>query len=179
MAIKQDSGTRMTKAIIGAITLAAALCAASPAFAAQPMAPKALILKPFVLTKLSDLSFGTLLVTGTAGRVRIDPDTGARTMTDARMRVTSDEGHRARFASSGLNDNLVLVKMDGPKNLVNADGKLLEVIKLELDQNDKQVRQISPTSQVFFVGVGGEIRVRANQEEGVYTGTFTLTATYL
>ncbi len=168
----------MSKGLFGAMTLAAALLAASPG-SAEPMTSKALILKPFVLTKLSDLSFGTIIPTGSPEFVEINPDDGSRTMTNEAMRVTSDEGYRARFASSGVNNNLVLIKLVGPKNLVNADGNLLKVTRLELDQNDKTVRQLSPTSQVFFVGVGGEIYIRPTQEDGVYTGTFTLTATYL
>lgn len=169
----------MTKAIFGAIALVVALFGASPVRAAEPMTSQALILKPFVLTKLSDLSFGTIIRTGTAEFVQINPDDGSRTMTNEAMRVTSDEGYRARFASSGFNTNLVLVRLDGPRNLVNAAGNLLKVTRLELDDNNKTVRQLSPASQVFFVGVGGEIYIRPDQEDGVYTGTFTLTATYL
>ena len=169
----------MTKAILGAIMLVVALLAASPVRAAEPMTSKALILKPFVLTKLSDLSFGTIIPTGSAEFVEIDPDTGSRTMSNEAMRVTSDEGYRARFASSGFNNNLVLIKLVGPRNLVNAAGNLLKVNRLELDDNNKTVRRLTSTSQVFFVGVGGEIYIRPNQEDGVYTGTFTLTATYL
>ncbi len=168
----------MTHAILGAIALGAALLAAGPV-RAEPMPSKALILKPFVLTKLSDLSFGTLIPTGSGEFVEINPDDGSRNMSNEAMRVTSDEGYRARFASSGLFNNLVLIKLVGPRNLVNAAGKLLKVNRLELDDGNKTVRQLTPTSQVFFVGVGGEIYIRPNQEEGVYTGTFTLTATYL
>ena len=32
---------------------------------------------------------------------------------------------------------------------------------------------------MFFVGIGGQVYIRGNQAEGVYTGTFTLTANYL
>lgn len=178
--VDEYSGTQcMTNAIFRAIALAAALLGASPARAAQPMTSTALILQPFVLTKLSDLSFGTIIRTGTAEFVQIDPETGSRTMTNEAMRVPGDEGYRARFASSGFNNRQVIVKLVGPKNLVNATGKLLKVTKLELDDGDKQVRWLSPASQVFFVGIGGEIFIRANQEDGLYTGTFTLTATYL
>ena len=168
----------MTNALFGAIALGAALLAADPVRAA-PMTSQALILKPFVLTKLSDLSFGTIIRTGTPEFVQIDADTGDRTMSNEAMRVTSDEGYRARFASTGSNTNLVLVRLVGPKNLVNAAGKLLKVTRLELDDDNKTVRQLTPTSQIFFVGVGGEIYIRPDQEDGVYTGTFTLTATYL
>ena len=168
----------MFKAIFGAIALVAAIFAAGPV-RAEPMTSNALILQPFVLTKLSDLSFGTIIRTGAPGFVQIDADTGARTMTDEGMRVPSDEGYQARFASSGFLTNLVLVKLTGPKNLVNAQGKLLKVTRLELDDDDKTVRQLTPMSQVFFVGVGGEIYIRPDQEDGVYTGTFYLTATYI
>ena len=168
----------MTKTLLGVIALGAALFAANPV-SAEPMASRTLILKPFVLTKLSDLSFGTIIPTGSAEFVDINPDTGNRTMSNEAMRVTSDEGFRARFASSGIKNNLVLIKLIGPRNLVNAAGNLLKVTRLELDDNNKTVRQLTPTSQVFFVGVGGEIYIRPNQEDGVYTGTFTLTATYL
>lgn len=170
---------RMTKFLAGAITLIATLLMASPVRAAEPMTSKALILIPFVLTKLSDLSFGTIIPTGRAEFVEINPEDGSRTMSDEAMRVASDEGNRAEFASSGSNNNLVLIRMVGPRNLVNAAGNLLKVNRLELDQDNKTVRQLSPTSQIFFVGVGGEIYIRPDQEEGVYTGTFTLTATYL
>lgn len=169
----------MIKAIFGAIALAAVLLGASTANAATPMTPKALILKPFVLTKLSDLSFGSIIPSGRPEFVQIDADTGSRTMTNEAMRITSDEGHRARFASAGVDNNLVLIKLTGPKNLVSAEGKLLKVNRLELDQDNKTVRQLNSKSQVFFVGVGGEIYIRPDQEEGVYTATFTLTATYL
>ena len=131
------------------------------------MTSKSLILKPFVLTKLSDLSFGTIIPhRQRANSSRSTPMTGARTMSNEAMRVTSDEGYRARFASSGLLNNLVLLKLDGPRNLVNAAGNLLRVNRLELDNNNKTVRQLTLTSQVFFVGIGGEIYIRPTQEEG-------------
>lgn len=168
----------MLKVIVGALALGAALFVPDSVRAA-PMSSSALILKPFILTKLSDLSFGTIIRTGTPEFVQIDPDTGARTLSNETMRVSTDEGYRARFASSGFKNNLVLVKLVGPKNLVNSAGKLLKVTRLELDDDNRTVRQLSPASQVFFVGVGGEIYIRPDQEDGTYIGTYTLTATYL
>lgn len=160
---------------------AAALFGATPALAADSdaMTSRALILKPFVLTKLSDLNFGSIIPSGSAEFVTINADTGARTMTNEAMRVTTDDGYRARFASSGVNNNLVVLELAGPSDLVNADGKLLKVTKLVLDQNNKILRVLTLSSQVFFVGIGGEVYIRGNQEEGVYTGEFTLTATYI
>lgn len=160
---------------------AAALLGATPAMAADTaaMTSNALILKPFVLTKLSDLNFGTIIPTGGPEFVTIDADTGARTMTNPAMRVATDDGFRAEFGSAGVANNLVVIELAGPANLTNSDGNLLKVNKLVLDQNNKIIRPLTPTSQVFFVGIGGEIYIRANQEEGVYTGEYTLTATYI
>jgi len=61
--------------------------------------------------------------------------------------------------------------------LTNAAGDKLKLEYLKLDGS--ALRVLTPLSQVFFVGVGGEIYVRPDQEEGNYTGTYTLTATYL
>jgi len=171
----------MTKYLLNAGAIAVALLGATPVLAADSEATtsKALILKPFVLTKISDLSFGTIIPTGSAEFVTINADTGARAMTDEAMRVTTDEGFRAEFASSGVDNNMVVLELAGPSDLVNAGGDLLKVTKLVLDQNNKVLRTLTSSSQVFFVGIGGEVYIRGNQEEGEYSGEFTLTATYI
>jgi hypothetical protein len=170
----------MSNHILKASAVAAALLGATPAMAANTaaMTSSALILKPFTLTKIRDLNFGTIIPTGNPEFVQIDADTGARTMTSETMRVASDDGFRAEFASSGVNNNMVFIELAGPANLVNGAGKLLKVT-LALDQGDDASRTLTPASQVFFVGIGGEIYIRPSQEEGVYTGTYTLTATYI
>ncbi len=142
------------------------------------MSSKALILKPLVLTKQSDLSFGTIVPSGVGDLVIINADTGARTSDTAGL-LPSDPGFRARFASSGLNNQFVVLQLSEPSDLVDAAGNLLSVTRLSLDSGGNPLRRLTPESQVFFVGIGGQVFVRSNQQEGVYTGTFTLTADYL
>ncbi len=170
----------MRNALLSMVALGAALIAATPVMAANasPMTSKALILKPLVLTKQSDLSFGSIIPSGSGDLVTINADTGARTSPSAKL-LLSDPGFRARFASSGLNNQSVVLQLSKPTDLVNADGNLLTVTRLDLDQDGKPLRKLTPDSQVFFVGVGGQVFVRSNQEEGDYTGTFSLTANYL
>ncbi len=160
--------------------VAAALIAATPAVAAdnQPMASKALILKPLVLTKQSDLSFGTIVPSGSGDLVTINADTGERTSATAGL-LLSDPGFRARFASSGLNNQFVVLQLSEPSDLVDAAGNLLSVTRLNLDSGGNPLRTLTPESQVFFVGIGGQVFVRSDQQDGVYSGTFTLTANYL
>jgi hypothetical protein len=170
----------MIDRLIRGAGLGLALLGASSAFAANtaPMNSKALILKPLTLTKLNDLDFGTIIPSGTGDYVRINAQTGARTSSSAILDPT-DPGGRARFASSGLNNVLVFLELSPPPYaaLTNAAGKTLKVEYINLD--GPGLRILTPLSQIFFVGIGGEIFVRGNQEEGAYSGTFSLTANYL
>ena len=171
----------MTRNFLRSAALAVALLGTTSAFAqTASMESNALLLKPLTLTKLDDLDFGTIIPSGTAGGdyVTINPASGARTSPTANL-VTTDPGHQARFASSGVNNTYVFLELSPPPYapLTNALGDKLKLEYLLLDGS--ALRPLTPSSQVFFVGIGGEILVRPNQEDGVYTGTFTLTATYL
>ena len=172
----------MTRHTLAGAAIVIALLGSTPAFAAStaPMTSKALLLKPLTLTKLDDLDFGTIIPSGVAGGdyVTIDATTGARSSPTATL-VNTDQGHRARFASSGINNTFVFLELPPPPYaaLTSASGDTLKLEYLKLDGS--ALRVLTPSSQVFFVGVGGEILVKPNQKEGVYTGTYTLTATYL
>jgi len=172
----------MTITYLRGAALAVALLGATPAFAqaSAPMTSKALLLKPLTLTKLSDLDFGTIIPSGSVGGdfVTINAVSGARSSPSATL-VSTDPGQRARFASSGVNNTFVFLELSPPPYapLTNASGNKLKLEYLILDGS--ALRVLTPSSQVFFVGIGGEILVRSNQEDGVYTGTYTLTATYL
>jgi Domain of unknown function (DUF4402) len=172
----------MTNCILRGAALAAALLSAAPALAqtqaTAPMSSKALLLKPLTLTKLSDLDFGTIVPSGLGDLVTINPNTGARTSPTAGL-VAIDPGFRARFASAGLNNSFVVLQISAPTDLTDGLGHNLTVTRLDLDQGGNPLRILTPASQVFFVGIGGQVYVRGNQEEGTYNGTFTLTANYL
>jgi hypothetical protein len=168
----------MTRPFLAGAAIAVALLGTTPALAATaPMSSKALLLKPLTLTKQSDLSFGTIIPSGSGDFVTIDADTGARTSATAGL-VPTDPGFRARFASSGLNNQQVFLYTSPPGNLSDGAGHTLAVTSLSLDNSGIPVRTLTPASQVFFVGIGGTIYVGANQAEGTYSGTFTLTAIY-
>ena len=169
----------MRNTIFGAAAVAASLLTTTPALAANPeaMLSKALVLKPLTLTRLEDLDFGDMVPSGTGDFVAIDADSGARSSGSAIL-LPTNSGQRAEFASSGLNNVLVGLVISPPSDLLNGAGNKLKVTRLTLDQGNNPIRILTPISQVFFVGIGGEVYLRPNQEEGVYSGTFTLTATY-
>ena len=91
----------MKSHFLGATALAAIVFSTAPAAAAdtEAMTSNALILKPLILTKQSDLSFGSIIPSGTGDFVAIDADDGSRSSATAGL-LPADPGYRARFASS-------------------------------------------------------------------------------
>ena len=170
----------MYKKFITAAVAASALLAA-PA-AAAPITPdrqatgEALILVPLSLTKISDLSFGSILTSPVSGTVSISPATGARTTAGGVTGLASDPGFRARFAGAGTPNQQVIVVVNPPATLANANGDLITVLALPLEGSP--VKSIDPTTRAFSFGVGGIILVNANQAEGLYSADFDVTAIY-
>lgn len=165
------------------LILAAALAASAVPASAAPVAPptpatgRALILIPLTLTKIDDLSFGTVVPSTVSGVVSINAVTGARTIAGGVTGVASDVGNRAYFGTAGSPNQLVIVTVSQPLALTSGAGDTVTVLALTLD--GPNVRTIDPTTRNFLFGVGGIILVGANQPEGVYQANFDVTATYL
>lgn len=163
------------------ILAAGFLAAAAPA-AAAPTAPnrnatgQALILVPLTLTKIDDLSFGTIVPSSLSGVVVIDATTGGRTVAGGVAGVASDVGNRAYFAGGGSASQPVIITMTQPAQLTSIAGDTIPVLALTLEGSP--IKIIDPVSRTFFFGIGGIILVNADQPEGVYDATFDVTANY-
>lgn len=171
----------MRKAALPTSLLIAALLAPGSAMAAprtDDFRARISILKPLVLTKIADLDFGEIIPGIAVGEVTIDADTGARTATDPAMIALPDDGERGAFGSAGQDTASVDVDLVYPTELLSADNKVIEVVEMVLDQGNVRNRVLSNSSAIFFVGIGGTIRIRPDQEERFYTGTATLTVQY-
>lgn len=164
------------------LILAAALLAAAAPVAAAPTAPnqnatgQALILIPLTLTKIDDLSFGTIVPSPLSGVVVIDATTGGRTLAGGVSGVASDPGNRAYFGGGGSPNQAVIITMTQPAQLTSLAGDTIPVLALTLQGSP--IKTIDPITRTFFFGVGGIILVNANQPEGVYDAIFTVTANY-
>lgn len=167
--------------LIRAAALAVIACSAVPATAAPVPADvdatgETLILVPLTLTKIDDLDFGTLIPSATAGMVNINASTGARTVAGGVTALTSDPGNRAYFGGAGTPNQLVLLALSPPVELINPDGDTIPVLGLTLD--GPPIRTVNPATRAFYVGVGGTLGIGANQPDGEYTAPFWLTAIY-
>ena len=164
-----------------ALALGALVAASSPALAVPVSAPtpppaRALLLIPLILTKVQDLSFGTIVPsTTTAGFVSINAATGARTGSAGLTLMPVDVGQRAQFAGAGTPNQQVIIALTPPAELTNPAGDTIQVLAMSLD--GPTTRSIA-ANQTFFVGVGGVIFIAANQEEGLYSAEYDITADY-
>jgi len=168
---------KITRLILAAAIAATAVpAAAAPVSAPQDASGKALILVPLTLTKLADLEFGTLVPSSVSGIVAIDAASGNRTFAGGVTGVPSDAGHRARFAGAGTPSQQVVVVITPPTQLTSVASDNIQVLALTLEGSP--FKTIDPTTRTFTFGVGGILLIAADQPEGVYQATFTVTANY-
>ncbi len=162
--------------IAAAMAVAAMPATAAPVSATTDANGHALILVPLTLTKIDDLDFGTVISSGTSGMVAINASTGARTLAGGLIGNPAQQGNRAYFGGAGSPSQGVILSLTAPSDLVNSNNDKIPVVTLTLD--GPAFRTIHPVSRTFFVGVGGVIMVNANQPDGDYNATFTVTADY-
>ncbi len=161
--------------VLGAL-VASASAMAAPVAAPTPPPGRALLLIPLTLTKVQDLSFGTIIPsTTTAGFVSINATTGARTGSAGLTLMPADIGQRGRFAGAGTPGRQVIMDLTPPAQLTNPAGDTIDVLAMSLD--GPTTRTIG-ANHSFFVGVGGVIFIQPNQPEGLYTAEYDLTADY-
>jgi len=153
-----------------------ALAQAAPVLPDRNATGEALILVPLALTKISDLSFGSIIPSGLSGMVAIDASTGARTVAGGVIAYSTDPGNRAFFAGGGSPSQQVVITMTQPALLTSAAGDTIPLLALTLEGSPLKI--IHPVTRTFFFGVGGIIVVGANQPDGLYAATFTVTANY-
>lgn len=167
---------------ISKYAIAAAVAALGMASAAQAVPAttdadgRALILVPLMLTKITDLDFGTVVPSGLSGVVTIDAGSGARSFDGGVIGVASDAGGRARFGGAGSPNQQVIVTVDPPAELTSAGGDTIAVLGMLLDGS--VIRTVDPETRAFFVGIGGSLRIEADQPEGEYTADFMVIANY-
>jgi hypothetical protein len=158
------------------------VAAAAPVHAA-PVAPDrnatatALIAQPAQVRKLEDLNFGCLIVTG-AGTAVVDPNSEAVTTTGGVTRVGANcLAYAALFEAVSPIKGVVIVRIPkDPITVTRVGGtETMTVSNWTLDGSSN--RNV-PAKEPWSFKVGGTLTVKANQVEGLYTGTFTVDVQY-
>ncbi len=161
--------------------VSAALFAGAPALAAPlavttPPQGRALLLIPLTLTKVQDVSFGSIIPDGSSQvTVTLDPSTGNRTSSHPASLFASDPGASGIFAGAGTPGQQVIMALTPPSTLSDGNGNSLTVVTMLLDGPNTRTIQADHT---FFVRVGGVIQVPPNAPSGLYSANYNLTADY-
>jgi hypothetical protein len=154
------------------------------------------VLAPLTLLKTADLNFGRIIARNVAGTVEVNSTTGVCTYT-----VVSGIGTcaAAQFAGRANNGTTVRISLVSNTNLTGpGQTMVLDTIKVSglagttftgngnsngqglglSAGNGNQRYSINSSSGIFNFGIGGTLRVNANQAPGVYRGTVTISVQY-
>lgn len=180
-------GTRNCQGALRALTIAAtaasaALCATAQA-ADTNVTVNAAIVRPNTLIKTDDLDFGTLISGPTGGTITVNALTGART-TSGGVTPVGGGFQRAVFQGTG---GIFLITVSGSTSvtLSRAGGgaaPMTASLVRAATTSGGGIALLGSTllpSGVQTYYIGGTLTVPANQPEGDYSGTFTLTVNYL
>lgn len=173
-----------------------ALCLAAAATAAALTGPcasatettgtaNAAVVRPNTLIKTDDLDFGTIVSGATGGTVTVNPATNARGSAGG-VTLAGSGAQRAVFQGTG---GLLLIIVSGSNSatLTRAGGgapAMTATLTRAMTTSDGGIILLGSSATLLPSGVqtyyvGGTLSVPANQPEGDYSGTFTLTVNYL
>lgn len=131
------------------------------------------LIAPIALSKVQDLDMGIVIPGVSAGSVMLDAATGAQGITGGVV-YASPSGQAAQFAATGQPSHPFTISLSGSPITLTGPGGTMSL-----------TLSASPSGSSIFSGVGtaalnvgGTLSVNANQPDGDYTGTFTLTVAY-
>jgi Domain of unknown function (DUF4402) len=155
------------------IVMGGLLLAGATGFAQSPTASAnatATILTAISLAKNTDLVFGNISPTGTAGTVVLSP-TGTRTPTN--VTLASGTSSAASFTATGTGSQTFTITPDSSATLSDGASHTLTV---DTFTTSAGAGTLSSGTQTFTLG--GTLHVGASQVAGSYTGTFNVTVAY-
>jgi Domain of unknown function (DUF4402) len=142
------------------------------------------VLGPNSIVKIEDLDFGSLIASPVAGTATIDAQTGARTLAGG---VTDAGGafRRAEFEASGSPNRVISLSISPTPSIAitNDTGQTMTINQIRVSVNGGTPQPLGPNHTIGSNGIisfdiGGRLNIAANQAEGTYSGTFTLTSNY-
>lgn len=154
---------------------ATAIIVTTPAFAVpvtgQAPTATARISKPLTLTRVDDLDFGTVLVTG-SDSISLDASTGVVTCGAVANMTCSGATKAAEYRVTGTNNqNVTITKPD--VTLDNGTDQLTLVLS---GPNTVNLTNSGATGATFTLG--GSIAIDENVSEGTYVGDLAVTVEY-
>lgn len=176
------------KPLIRNLILAGALCAggaAAPAVAQTITGTlNVAVVRPNTIVGFEDLDFGNVARPASAGTLTMNAQTGALTTGGGLVRLGGTPA-QGEFVGYGTPLRFVLISSANSMTLTRVGGaQTMTVNNLRMSVNGGTERNISGAHRLdaagfIFLKIGGRLNVGANQADGAYIGTYTITANYL
>lgn len=163
----------------------AALVATPAAATSRDMTIRTQVATPLSISSTRDLNFGTIIRGTTAGTVTINARTGARTRTGGVALQGTVTDPTAAFVVTGTAGRLFRLTLSAGTITLNrvGGGATMTLNTLRVSHNGAAPQTAPrnftiPAGGASTLAVGGRLNVGANQADGIYTGTFAVTADY-
>jgi hypothetical protein len=170
----------MNKVLIAASAVSALALTSAPAFAATPTTQAtatARIVQPLTLNSVRNLDLGTIVLSGTGTYTQTVGITQAGVFSCGGANLTcSGATQTAQYAATGTRDQTLTVTVSPTIPLVNGT-QVSPNLTLTVDAPAAGSVVLDNTGNVSF-DLGGSIQVSDTTADGVYTGTFDVTADY-
>lgn len=165
-------------AAAGGVLLAAGQAGAQNS-ASQQVTGTMNLYQPLTVTKISDLSFGTLIkpVSGN-GDATIEANTGNLTATGGIGVVTSSTHSRAVFTVAGEGGLNFTVTTPGSFSMTHNGAQDPISVTLSSTTGGGTLSGSAGSQGTATVGVGGQIAISNGTPSGAYSGAFTITVAY-
>ena len=164
-----------------AVAIASVLLVAAPSQlrAANPATEStgsAIVLKPLSLIKKTNMDFGTLITSATAGTATINPVTGVLTTTGGVTPVPGGVSPAVFLGAGSRNAPYQIRLPKNPITLTRSGGT--ETMIVSNWTLDGPTNRMIGANEAFSFNVGARLAVGANQADGTYVGTFDITVHY-
>ena len=169
----------MKKVLIAAGAVSALALTATPAGAATPTTQAtatARIVVPLTLDSTQNLDLGTIVLSGTAPYTQTVGITQAGVFSCGGANLTCSGTTTAQYAASGTPDQTLTVTVSPTINLVNQTQVSPDLV-LTVDAPAAGSVVLDNAGDVTF-DLGGSIQVSDTTADGVYQGTFDVSADY-
>ena len=164
-------------------TALAALLVAAPvplraATPAKESSAGAIVLRPLSLLKKTDMNFGTLATSPSAGTATLNPVTGVVSTTGGVTALPiGTSATAAVFVGAGSKNAPYQIRLPtNPITITRVGGT--ETMTVSNWTLDGPTNRRVPANQAFQFKVGARVNVGANQAGGTYAGTFNITVHY-
>jgi len=130
---------------------------------------------PLSVTETQEMYFGAMLP-GNGGTVTLDPQNGLSysgvTMFDTSI------GRSGVFRVSGVGGRQVHISLPSSATIYNDNGESMTINNFTASAQSIELPDTALTEAIESFSVGATLHVNPDQQEGVYTGTYTVSVSY-